>query len=181
MPATTVAHGLATFFGGSYDAGTRTYRTPQLTVPGVAMGVLRRARPKRVDQADFYLGATGATTGCMIYLLLSPGEESRVGLGGARYGLKHIQHEVTMDCLLRSTAEYAEDTQDALYALQTAITDRIHTDRTCGSGGIEVGGFQIGEGGPPWIHWVTSDVVSTAEKTEALLRCSFAASEYIIA
>jgi hypothetical protein len=181
VPATTVADTIARFFAGPYDAGTRTYRTPQMTVPGVAMGVLRRARPKRVDQADFYLGATGATVGFMIYILLSPGDEPRVGLGGARYGLKNIRHEVTMDCLLRSDSPYAEDTQDALYALQTAITDRIHTDRTCGSGGIEAGGFQIGEGGPPWIHWVTSDVVSTAEKTEALLRCSFAASEYIIA
>lgn len=181
MTAATVADTISTYFGGRYDPATRSYRTPQMTVPGVAMGAVRRARPKRLDNADFFLGATGVGVGFQTYVLLAPGEESREGLGGSLYGLKRVRHNVTMDCLIRCESPYAEDAQDALYAIQAAITTRIHADRTCGSGGIEAGGFQVGEGGPPWIHWLTSEVVSTAEKTEALLRAMYAADEYIIA
>lgn len=175
-----MANQLCIFFGGAYDAATHTYRTPQLTVPGVAMGAVRRAFPKRMDNADFYLGAVGAPTGCQIVILLSPGEDFRVGFGGALYGLKKIRHDVTMDVLVHSEASYAEDVQDALYSIRDAIMNKIHADRTCGSGGIEGGGFQVGESAP-WIRWTDGGVVSRAEKTEALLRCTFATSEYIIA
>lgn len=181
MSAATVADTIATYFGGPYDPATHTYRTPQLTVPGVAMGTVRRAKPKRMDSADFFLGAVGVLVGCQMYVLVTPGVESREGLGGSLYGLKKVRHDVTMDCLIRSDSPYAEDAQDALYSVQDAITTQIHADRTCGSGGIEAGGFQVGEGGPPWIRWLFSDVVSTAEKTEALIRAQFAADEYIIA
>lgn len=181
MSAATVADQIARFFGGPYDTVTHTYRSPQLVVPGVTMGAVRRAKPKRFDAADYFLGAVGATIGCQIYVLLTPGLESREGFGGALYGLKRIRHDVTMDCLLRCESPYAEDAQDALYAVQDAISTHIHGDRTCGSGGFEAGGFQVGEGGPPWIRWLFSDVVSTAERTEALTRVQFAADEYLIA
>ncbi|MGH3827309.1 MAG: hypothetical protein ACRDQX_09070, partial [Pseudonocardiaceae bacterium] len=115
MSALTVADTIASYFGGPYDPDTHSYRTPQLVVPNVAMGVVRRARPKRVDNTDFYLGAAGAPTGCIIYVLVTPGQETREGLGGSLYGLKRVRHDVTMDCLIRSEAPYAEDTQDALY------------------------------------------------------------------
>lgn len=181
MSAASVADALCTFFGGDFDYTSRTYRTPQLSVPGVAMGVVRRGRPKRFDNNDFYLGQVGAPTGCMMYVLLNPGDEIREAYGGSLYGLKRVRHDVTMDVLIRSESAYAEDVQDAEYALRDAIVARIHADRTCGSGGIEAGGFQVGEGGTPGIRWVVGDPVSHAEKTEALLRCTFAADEYLIA
>lgn len=180
MTAVSVANQLCTYFGGAYDAGTHSYRTPQITVPGLTMGAVRRAKPKRFDQADYFLGAPGTGLGCQIFIFIKPGSESREGFGGATAGLKKVSHSVEMFGLIRSSAAYAEDVEDALHALQDAVRARFHADRTCGSGGIEAGGFQIGET-PPWIRWHESEVESTAERTEALLPFSFEAHEYIIA
>lgn len=181
MTAVSVVNQLCVYFGGAYDWKSHSYRTPALSVPGLTMGAVRRAKPKRFDQADYFLGAAGTGIGCQMFFFLKPGVESRVGFGGATAGLKRVSHSVEMLCLIRSSAPYAEDVQDALYALQDAIRARIHADRTCGSGGIENGGFQVGEGGEPWIRWSDSEVESTAERTEALLPVSFEAHEYIIA
>jgi hypothetical protein len=181
LPAATIVDQLCTFFGGAYDPGTHSYRSPQLSVPGLAMGALRRARPKHLDNSDYYLGAVGAQIGCLTYVFLTPGDETREGFGGATAGLKKVRHHASMEFLLRSESDYAEDIQDAMYALQAAVTGRIHTDRTCGSGGIEAGGFQVGEGPLPGIHWTFSDAYTVAEKTQALVKVEFSADEYIIA
>lgn len=181
MSAVSVINQLCTYFGGPYDQATHTYHTPQLSVPGLTMGAVRRAKPKRLDTADYFLGAAGTGLGCQIMFGLTPGEETREGFGGATAGLKKVRHSVDMWCLIRSVAQYAEDVQDVLYALQDAVREHIHADRTCGSGGIEVGGFMVGEGGAPGIRWHDSEVESTAERTEALLTATFAADEYIIA
>lgn len=181
MSAATVCDAICKYFAGSYDPTTRTYHSPQIYVPGLTVGAIRRARPKRLDDADYFLGQPGSPVGCQIYIRALSGQESRDGLGGPTTGLKRVRHNVVMDCMLRSDSRYAEDTQDALYALLDAITAHIHADRTCGTGGIEAGGFNVGEGGAPWISWQMSDVVSTAEKTTALLRVSYSPSEYIFA
>lgn len=181
MPAASIVNQLCTYFGGPYDPNSHSYRSPQLVVPGMAMGATRRAKPKRFDAADYTLGAVGADIGCALYIFLTPGDESREGIGGATGGLKKVRHFVWMDFLIRSTSAYAEDVQDVMYNLQTAVTDHIHADRTCGSGGIEAGGFQIGEGGSPWIHWIFSDPYTNTEETKTTVRVNFAADEYIIA
>lgn len=184
MSATSVLNQLCVYFGGPYDAGTHTYRTPQITVPGMAVGVIRRAWAKRDDHADYYLGATGIFTGCQIVVQLDSGRESRAAVGGATSGLKHVQHDVEMHCFIRSSASYAEDTQDSTYALLDAIRARIEADRTCGSGGFEAGvgvGFQVGEGGAPHLQWHTSAGRSSAEETKAYLNIHFAADEYVMA
>lgn len=180
MAELSVVDQICQYFGGPYDPQRHSYRTPQLSVPGVVMGTVRRAKPKRWDNADFYLGAVGQPIGCALMFFLSPGTESREGFGGETAGLKKVSHAVDVFAFVRAFAPYAEDVQDALYGVQAAIRAHIHSDRTCGSGGIEVGGFLVGES-PPWIRWQDSEVESTAEKTEALAIGRFAANEYIIA
>lgn len=180
MTAATVVDQIAQYFGGPYDPNRRSYRTPQLSVPGVVMGTVRRAKPKRWDNNDFYLGAVGQPIGCALMFFLTPGIESREGFGGETAGLKKVSHSIDLYCFVRSESPYAEDVQDALYGIQDAIRAHIHADRTCGSGGIEAGGFLVGES-PPWIRWMDSEVESTAEKSQALVTARFSANEYIIA
>lgn len=181
MSVASVTEALCSYFGGRYDPLTRTYRQPQLTVPGLTMGAVRRGKAKRLDLAEFTLGIVGATTGCIMWISLTPGEETREGYGGSVAGLKKIRHDVVMDCAIRSESSYAEDVRDAQLGLQEAIAEHIRADRTCGSGGIEAGGFQVGEGPPPGIRWTLYDPVTRAEKTEALVRVTYPADEYVIA
>lgn len=177
MSAASTADSVARYFGGSYDPVTRTYRSPQIYPQGIVVGAVRRARPKRLDAADYFLGRFGAPAGCQIYVRLFGGKEIREGFGGSIAGMKRVAHDVALHCLIRSDSGYAEDLQDGMYSLLDAIRNYIHTDRTLGTGGIENNGIMVGEGTP--IGWTMSDVVSTAEKSEALLRITFTAIEFI--
>lgn len=181
MSTVSVSDQVCRFLAGTYDPVTRTYRSPQISPPGVVMGAVRRQRPKRLDLSDYFLGLNrfGAAVGCQIYVRLSGGREIREGFGGATAGMKRVRHDVMMNCMLRGDADYAEDVGDGMYSLLDTIRSYIHTDRTMGSGGIETGGFMVGEGGAPGISWTMSDVVSTAEKSESLLRVMFTADEFI--
>lgn len=180
MSAASVADQVARYLGGAYDPTTHTYRSPQIYPEGIVVGAVRRGRPKRLDIADYFLGRLGTSVGSQIYIRLSGGREIRTGIGGSLYGEKQVRHDVMLNCLIRGDTAYAEDIQDGMYALLDAIRDYIHSDRTMGSGGIENNGFMVGESSP-WLSWTMSDVVSTAEKNEALLRIMFPADEYIIA
>ena len=74
-----------------------------------------------------------------------------------------------------------EDIQDYAYALRDAIFARIRADRTCGSGGFEAGygvGFQIGEGGDPWLGWELAVATSSAEASKSYLLITCDANEY---
>lgn len=184
MSAAAIADQICRYFGGPYDPATHTYRTPQISVPGMDGPVLRRAAPKRDDHAtDYGLGTPGATTDCLILVLLERGQEERVAVAGASSGLKHVRWTVRLHCFLRSVAGYAEDVQDALYALLDAIRAHIQADRTCGSGGFEAGygvGFQVGEGGEPWLRWEVSPVHTTPrDLSKAYLLVEFDADEYV--
>lgn len=159
-----VANGLCTYFGGPYDPDTHTYRTPQITIPNMDGPILRRGNPTSDDHdTDFGLGQPGVPVGCLILVLLEHGTENRVAVAGATSGLKHVQWITRMHAFLRSVAPNAEDMQDATYDLIDAIRNRIHIDRTCGTGGFEAGygvGFQVAEGGEPWLKWSMSPVAT---------------------
>lgn len=178
MSAASTSDQIARYFGGQYDPVTHTYRSPQIYPQGIIVGAIRRARPKRLDAADYFLGQFGAPVGSQIYIRLSSGREIRTGLGGSLYGEKQVRHDVTMNCLLRGDSGYPEDVQDGMYALLDTIRSYIHSDRTLGTGGIENNGIMVGEGSP-WITWTMSDVISTAEESKALLRVMFSADEFI--
>lgn len=182
--AKALCDALCQFFGGAYDAPTHTYRTPQITVPGLDGPIFRRGAPKRDDHAtDYGLNAPGEAPGCLVLILAGEGKEKRVAVAGATSGLKQVTWTVRMHCFFRSTAAYAEDLQDNVYDLLDAIRARIEADRTCGTGGFEAGygvGFQVGEGGEPWLRWDISPVATTAKDlSKAYMVVEFAADQYI--
>ena len=180
MTTPSVINQLGVYFGGAYDTTLRRYGTAQVT----GLGAVRRAKPKRLDPAEFYLGmAAGAEAGAVMFVHELGGSERRVAVAGATSGVKKVTHDIELELWCRSTESYAEDAADAVYALKEAIFARIHADRTCGSGGFEAGGFQVGEdregGGTPFLAWEISEAESSVEVTKHTLTISFTATEYI--
>jgi hypothetical protein len=161
-----VRDGVCRWFGGSYDERTRSYRTPQVE----NLGVVRRARPKSEDNADFYLGATGAGAlmGSWLWVHVDSGTETRAATAGAFGGLKLVESAVVLHVFLRSSAEYAEDAQDAFYQLKDDLISRIRSDRCLGTGGWEQGGFDVGEDAPG-LRWAMAPADASAELTTGYL------------
>ena len=181
--AKAVCNALCTYFGGAYDAVTHTYRTPQITVAGLDGPIFRRGIPKRDDHnTDYHTGTPGAA-GCLVQILAERGQEKRAAVAGATSGLKHVTWTIRMHCWFRSTAAYVEDLQDNVYDLLDAIRARIEADRTCGTGGFEAGygvGFQVGEGGEPWLRWeISPPAVTGKDLSKAYMFIEFAADQYI--
>lgn len=175
MGAIEVIDGLCRYFGGPFDADTRSYRTPQVA----GLGAVRRAFPKRDDKIDYTLGAAGAEHGCVMTVQLSHGEERRVAVAGPESGLKRVEYLAELHCFIRSTAAYAEDAADYAHGLRDALIAHVHADRTCGSGGFEVGGFQVGEGDGPRLEWDLSPAESHSELTKLYLAIRFDVLEFI--
>jgi hypothetical protein len=174
MTAAVVLDQLCTFFGGAYDPDTRTYRDPQVA----GLGAVRRAFPKRDDKIYYTLGAT-TDHGCVMVVQLRHGDERRIAVGGATSGVKQCRYLAELHCFIRSTAAYAEDAYDYACDLREAIIARVHGDRTCGSGGIEVGGFQVGEGDSPRFEWDLPPAETHAELTKLYLHIAFDVLEYV--
>jgi hypothetical protein len=171
-----VRHGLCAFFGGAYDADSRSYRSPQIA----GLGAVRRAFAKRFDQRDYTLDEI-ADTGCLMVVQLERGDERRIAVGGATSGVKRRHHEAHFHCFVRSAAGFAEDAQDFADALLDGVIARIHSDRTCGSGGIEVGGFQVGEGDAPMFEWEMPPAETASEVTKVYLHIVTDVLEYVAA
>jgi hypothetical protein len=171
-----VRDGVCRWFGGPYDPNTRSYRTPQVA----HLGVVRRARPKSEDKADYYLGATssGAVMGSSMLVHVDSGVESRAAIAGAFGGMKFLQSAVMLHVFMRSDIEWAEDAQDAFYDLLDALKARIRADRCMGTGGWEQGGFDVGEG-DPWLRWSMAPAETTAERTTGYLAIEFSARYYV--
>lgn len=183
MTVKAFADQICQFFGGPYDAETRTYRSPQIVVPN-ASPVFRRAAPKRDDhQSDYWAVQTpGSPVGCLVEVFLEKGRDRRIAPGSP--GMREIGHIVHMHCFLRCAEDYAEDAQDAQYDLLDAIYAKLLTDRGAGSGGIEAGfgvGFQIGEAsevGDEWFRWELFPVTTTPrELSKAYTHIEFDAVE----
>jgi hypothetical protein len=174
----TVLAQLATYLGGPYDPTQRTYHQSPPVVPGLYS--VRRAWAKQEDAAAYFYGAPpGTKSGCAMVVQIPDGTEHRVAVGGAVSGVKRLAHAVELHCFIRSSEPYPEDSQDFGYGLRDAIFARIRADRTCGSGGFEAGGFQVGEGGEPWLRWHLSQATTKAELTKLYLKIDFEAHEYI--
>lgn len=143
MSAATVIDQVCQFFGGPYDSATHTYHTP--TVAGV--GTVRRAWAGHDDFADYMFGMPlGTATGCVIVVQIPDKLDGPRAALPAVQGRRRVSYSVELHCYFWSTALYVEDCQDAVYALQDAITAKIRTDPTLGTGGIENNAFQVGEG-----------------------------------
>lgn len=163
-----VRDGICRWFGGPYDESTRSYRSPQVR----NLGAVRRSRPKREDNAEFYLHGPGAIMGSQMFVHVDSGVEERAAVAGAFGGLKLLRSAVVLHVFLRSTAEWAEDAQDAFYDLLEDLKRRIREDRCLGSGGWEQGGFDAGEG-TPWLRWSMAPAETSAEMTTGYLSIEF--------
>ena len=182
--AKAVVDALCVFFGGPYDATTHTYRTPQFAVTNLDGPVFRRAEPKRDDKNTDYhaTGTAGHLAGCLAWIVAERGEEKRAAMAGAVSGLKQVRWTIRIHCFFRSGVSFAEDLQDVVYDTLDGFRARIEADRTAGTGGFEAGygvGFQIGEGGEPWLKWDISPVASVNDLSKAYMVIQFAADQYI--
>jgi hypothetical protein len=177
QPTTTlgVRDGICRWFGGPYDERTRSYRTPQVEY----LGVVRRARPKSDDEADYYLGApaSGASMGSYMLVHIDAGTETRAAIAGAFGGLKYVESAVLLHLFLRSNEEFAEDATDLFYELKDNLTRRLREDRCLGTGGWEQGGFDAGEddGG---VRWSMAPPEVTTEVTTGYLVIEFTVRYY---
>jgi len=180
VTAATVIDQVCQFFGGPYDATTRTYRTPTVT----GLSVVRRAWAKRDDFADYFAGQPqGTMTGCQMVVQIADTRDHRVALPAIQ-GRRKVHYAVEAHCFVWSKAPYAEDTQDFVYTLSDAIVAKIRTDPTLGTGGIETGNFQVGEGsedGGGEILTHREQGATTDEGTKAYLLIAFEAHAYDVA
>lgn len=173
MSASSVLNGLCTYFGGAYDTATRSYRTPQVT----GLGVVRRAFPKDDYGPDYYLGmATGTPSGCQLVVQLPGGAERRSAVPMVK-GWKRVEHRVELHGFLISSHQYGEDAQDDAYALRDAMFAKIHADPSCGTGGFENLGFQVGEG--ETLEWDLAQAEAKAGQTKGYLFIKTIAVEYV--
>jgi hypothetical protein len=172
----TALDGICRYFGGPYDATTRTYRTPQVT----GIGVVRRAFAKRDEHQDYFLGMPTATrTGCQMVVTIYHQEEFRIALGGPTSGQKQRNFEVDLACYIRSRTPHAEDAQDDVYALQDAILARMRQDRTLGGAVFQAGEHM--EHGSNAIRIDYGQPETRAELTKSFLSVQFSACEIVTA
>lgn len=174
MTAAAFIDDVCVFFGGAYDAPTHTYRTP--TVAGV--GVVRRSWPREDNAADYFNGmAAGTSVGCVVVVQIPDIIDGpRVALP-AIVGRRFVRYGVDLHCFFLAQTLFVEDCQDAVYALRDAITVKIRTDITLGTGGFEAGNFDIGEGNVPiTTHIEQGGTVDGL--TKAYMKISFEAHAY---
>ena len=96
-------------------------------------------------------------------------------------GRKQVTHAIQFHCFVRCRTPYAEDGQDYVDDLLDQVRDHIHADRTCGSGGFEVGGFQVGEGESPKFSWHLEQGNTSEDVTDFYLLISTDAVEIVAA
>jgi hypothetical protein len=174
VTAAAVVDAVCTFFGGPYVAALHTYRTP--TVAGV--GVVRRAWAGREDFAEYTQGMpAGTATGCVIVVQNPDGVDGPRAALPAVQGRRKVSYDLELHCFFWSEALYVEDCQDAVYALRDAIVAKIRTDPTLGTGGIETGNFQVGEGDGR-ITWHIEQGGQVDGTTKAYMVISFEAHAY---
>lgn len=172
MSVSAVLDGICQYFGGSYDAATRTYRTSPVT----GVGVVRRAFAKRDDHADYYNGMDpGARTGCQIVVTIYQQTEFRIALGGEHNGMKQRNFEVELTCFIRSRTPHAEDAQDDVYALQDALVEHLRADRTLG-GAVFQAGEHIDQGNAT-VRIAYGQPETKAEVTKSFMTLAFTACE----
>lgn len=186
MGSLEIKHQIATYFGGEYDEERRAYLDPQVD----GLGVVKRARGKRSSARELHGGMDTEEHGTAMLVHIGDGIETRKAVGGSMSGMKLIRYGVVLHVFLHSTAERAEDAQDAFDALCDGLRAHIHADRTLGSGGFEArlengdwdpGGFQVGEGEAPGIAWEMDLVETSGRVTRGYLGLTFFADQYIYA
>lgn len=176
MSIQAVLDGVCRYFGGPYDATTRTYRSSPLSAAGV--GVVRRAFAKDDQKADYFWSQDAAArTGWQIVVFIPRHHEQRVALGGPHNGMKRITYEVQVHCFALSRSPYAEDVQDDTYALRDALVEWMRLDRTLGGAVFQAG--EHVEGGMDGIDFEYGQPETKAQVTRSYFLMTFAAIEFV--
>lgn len=191
MSILAVRHAVCEYFGGAYDESARAY----LTSPVPGLGAVRRARAKVPNRREQHLddgmgfnadGNGTAVHGTAMLVHIQGGKERRVAFAGASGGWKQVHLELVLHVFLHSSAEWAEDAQDAWTALHDALLDHIRADRTLGTGGFEAvlagvpdpAGVQVGEG-PNEIEWEADPVETRGRITRGYAIFALSATQMI--
>lgn len=180
MTVQSVLNQICVYLGGPYDAARRIYANAPSAPIVAGLYTVKRAWAKQDDHSMYTYGASPhPLSGAMMVVQIPNGDERRVAVAGATNGLKKVAYRVEMHNYVRSAEPYAEDSQDFGFALKDNIFARLRADRTCGSGGLELGGFHVGEGGQPWFRWAMGQAKTSDGLTKVYLRIECEAHEYI--
>lgn len=174
MSATAFIDTVCQFFGGPYDSTSHTYNSP--TVAGLS--AVRRAWAREDWAGEYFKNLTvGTATGCLMVVQIPDIIDGpRVALPGIQ-GRRFVRYGVDLHFWFMSKALFVEDCQDAVYAMRDAITAKIRTDPTLGSGGFEAGNFDAGEGQQP----ITTRIEQGSNVdglTQAYMKINFEAHAY---
>jgi hypothetical protein len=177
MGVEQVIPGIAAYLGGGYDPTFRRYTG---NTPSPMIGCVRRAMPKQADAAEFFLAQPeGARTGAIVVVgcfrhiqeRVTPGPS--VAPGGGH--LERIVYDVELACYLRSSASYAEDTQDDVWAVKSALLARLRADPTLG--GVALISGEHDPGGDTTVDY--GHIETTAGLSKTYFSISFGATEYL--
>lgn len=156
--------------GSAYDANNRWY-SAGVTPPIPFLYVVKRAYPKDWNARNFPFGAVADSqpTAALAFVVLGDNgaREQRIAVAGAS-GIKKVSVDMEIRCYIRANTSHAEDAEDALMSIVDGVLARIRADKTMGSGGFEVGGFQVAET-EPWLTWRRSKVESTSGLSKVYL------------
>jgi hypothetical protein len=156
--------------GSAYDTANRWYAAGAAP-PIPFLYIVKRAYPKDWNARNFVYGAPvdSQPTGALGFVVLGSNgaHEERIAVGGA-LGIKKVQVDMEIRYHIRANTAHAEDVEDAVMSIVDGTLARIRADKTMGSGGFEVGGFQVAET-EPWLTWRRSKVESTAGISKAYL------------
>jgi len=176
----TILDQICQFFGGPYDPLTHSYHTPTVT----GLTTVRRGWAKREDYAEFFTGQPlGTMTGCVLVAQIPDTRDHRATLPAIQ-GRRKVHYAIELHGFIWSKAGYAEDGQDFGYTLRDAMVAKIRTDPTLGTGGIEAGNFQVGEGsedGGGEIATHLEQMVTEDEASKGYMLISFEAHAYDVA
>lgn len=187
MPSPTTVTALldqtCTYLAGSaYDAANRWY-SAGAAPPVPYLYVVKRAYPKDWNARNFVYGAPvdSQPIGALgVVVLGDTGASERRIAVAAQSGVKKVMVDMDIRLYFRANGAHAEDLQDALTSTIDGMLARIRADKTLGSGGFEVGGFQVAET-DPWLRWRMSKVASTTGISKATLTFMTEAHYYVFA
>lgn len=131
------------------------------TVPGLF--AVHRAQPKIIGGEDYGYGAFGSNvdegSGAYAIVHIADERETRIAIGGAHSGMKHITYQVALIVHFKSVNPDAVEAMDDYDALIEKLKLRLRADRNLGQDGKVI--WQAGEEAGD-IH-VQSDLPATDE------------------
>lgn len=187
MPTATTSAALLNqaciYLGGPYDAARRWYSTENGTPIIPYVYVVKRAYGKDFNARDFTFGAAVDSQPTAAYCVVVTGNsganEQRVAVAGAS-GIKKVSIDMEIRFYVRANASHAEDCEDVMNSIVDSTLALLRADKTMGSGGFEVGGFQIAETAP-WLVWRKSSVASSSGTSKGYVVFLTEAHYYVFA